>query len=82
MVGPAAASPFAERPTSSSKPAVVVVCIRHLSISFLGYPSAVVQLTPSLTRVDVSWNNMTGCRGEAPQGCSERAGGVRADRWK
>ena len=51
MVGPAAASPFAERPTSSSKPAVVVVCIRHLSISFLGYPSAVVQLTASLTTV-------------------------------
>ena len=58
MVGPAAASPFAERPTSSSKPAVVVVCIRHLSISFLGYPSAVVQLTPSLTRVNVSYNSM------------------------
>ena len=56
MVGPAAASPFAERPTSSSKPAVVVVCIRHLSISFLGYPSAVVQLTPSLTRLDVAAN--------------------------
>ena len=58
MVGPAAASPFAERPTSSSKPAVVVVCVRHLSISFLGYPSAVVQLTPSLTKILVGGNEL------------------------
>ena len=64
MVGPAAASPFAERPTSSSKPAVVVVCIRHLSISFLGYPSAVVQLTASLTELDARYNGM-GSEGEA-----------------
>ena len=58
MVGPAAASPFAERPTSSSKSAVVVVCIRHHSISFLGYPSAVVQLTPSLTKILVGGNEL------------------------
>ena len=57
MVGPAAASPFAERPTSSSKPAMVVVRIRHLSISFLGFPSAVVQLTASLTKL-VAYGNL------------------------
>ena len=65
MVGPAAASPFAERPTSSSKPAVVVVCIRHLSISFLGYPSAVVQLTASLTKLDARANFSMGEEGKA-----------------
>ena len=75
MVGPAAASPFAERPTSSSKPAVVVVCIRHLSISFLGYPSAVVQLTPSLTKLDARFNNL-GDEGEAAlrKAVEERSG--------